>query len=240
MNLPSDIHGCVAVNFHESLTWMHYQQDILARIRSLTVENLYALMDSPDRTQDPNFDALVMAESPPPGEAEFHEKASIATTLSPLLDEAVQAGSTLRVVGSNRPNLSRKGYRWRDDLVRWIQKGVEIRYFLIQPTEKCLATLRSVAEQSESGKVHVWHAAPLDKPSADEDAAWLEKLESTHFATLTDPDLVWYEAKHERNSLQARDCFYYPPQSVYGRALASVLSARFDRLAKSSYVKKIV
>ena len=214
---------------------------MLQRIDAMTSEDFHALIDRPKGKGVPfNLEALQLAARPPAGESQYHEEAAIAYTLSDLLEKDITPQSTLRIVGSNRPNLTQKGYRWGEDLLRWDLLGVQIRYLLINPGDETLKVMQTLAKNGK-GNLQVWVAQlNIDNEPADEEQAWLQELESTHFTTLSDPSLLWFEEHHPEQSIKATGCRFYPSTSAYGQAVGTTLNARFDELITCSHVTQTV
>lgn len=218
---------------------LSYANQILASVRSMTAEDFDRLMKRPGRPASSGLELLSMAANPPPGASSYFKKASIASKLVPLLDPLLGADSILRVVGSNRPNLTQRDYPWKSKLPEWANQGVQVRMLMLDPSEEAVRVLHELQSETPD-QIKIWTAA--SEPSAPTDTEtrlWLRELESTHFVSVENPSLLWFESYHLPGSIQADHCRFYSQDSTYGRALAHQLNERFDGLIASPQVSQL-
>ena len=216
-----------------------YANQILASVRSMTADDFDRLMKRPGRPASSGIELLSMAANPPPGASRYFKKASIASKLVPLLDPLLENGSTLRVVGSNRPNLTQRDYPWKTKLKEWAKRGIHIHMLMLDPSEEGVSVLNEL-QSAAPDQIKIWTAASQPTAATNTNTRlWLRELESTHFVSVENPSLLWFESYHLPGSIQADHCRFYSQDSAYGRALAHQLNERFDGLIASPQVSAL-
>ncbi len=180
----------------------------------------------------PESEFLVDMNAGGPGVVSF-EVAHIATDLVPLADRYLTGASRIKIVGADGASVCQENYRWTGDLMRWVELGAHVEYLLLNPGESAIARLSREAEKSRDseGSLHVIRL-DANKAVKNEDAALLQRWQTFHFISFSDPKQLWVEQSHPAGSV-AHDCAYYSPPAAERSAAWDLLTAQFEHVVNT-------
>jgi len=157
-------------------------------------------------------------------------KAYIAETLAPNVDKHLGEHSSARIVGYDAGYLQKDGETWFGTLARWLDRGCDIEYLLINPHIE--PGVKSKLESLAAGRKGRFVVRTVtDTPPVDpRDKAVIEKWRTYHFCLFANPRQLWVEKNHPIGEYNAYDCSYVPPNVAEELADYRILNSQFSRL----------
>ena len=140
--------------------------------------------------------------------------AQIANDLAPLVDKLSLENGRLRLVGHDGEYILGKNRRlWRNSLSRWLKKGLDIEYILMDPSREIIDSFTKIKEQAkeEDGRLKIFIFECADKPVE------LERLKTCHPTLFCGDDgtrAMWIEEDHQPGCRFAYDVVYVPPGAM--------------------------
>ena len=124
-------------------------------------------------------------------------------------------GSELWIFGSDgRYIVKSKRKRWRREFLKWTDKGLKIRYILLDVDEEVHEELRTLKEELKGN----FDAVALNKGAVPEIAIELETRHPTLFLGREGQNAAWIEGLHRRDSVYAYDVDYISPKAMQRQA----------------------
>ena len=144
--------------------------------------------------------------------------AQIANDLVPLVNELPLKKGTLQFVGYDGGYILGKNRNlWKDSLLEWLKKGLNVEYLLIAPSEEVIEAFRRIKEETkkEIGQLSIFKYIEPTKMSEKKD--W-EQLKTCHPTLFVGDDkttrAMWIEGNHPIGSEFAYDVTYVPPDAM--------------------------
>ena len=142
----------------------------------------------------------------------FIQRVSVATDLAPLISGLAPFNDCqLWIFGSDgRYVVKGKRKRWRRALSDWSNKGLHIKYILLDADEKVREELLELKDKMK-GK---FDAVCLAEGAVPDLARELETCHPTLFIGPDNKDAAWIERLHPRDSAYAYDVKYVSPNAL--------------------------
>lgn len=153
--------------------------------------------------------------------------ATIADNLGAEADQHVTAGTVLRVVGYDLPNVADPDYCWTARyLPSWLDRGAVVQYFAVKPCLEAIDNLRGLARKAPKKLQAKALRTSFELP---ERAAKLAEMWRTfHFAVFSGAPQLWVEMNHPEGVKIAHECYYFGPESAEELPLYFSCQSRFD------------
>lgn len=156
-----------------------------------------------------------------------HKVATIATTLRQDAESSVSERTILRVVGNDLPNVADPLYTWsKNCLPDWLQRGVEVRYFALNPSEQAVQNLALLSENGNLKAKRLAGIEKLDETAKRCSAQW----KTFHFAVFENSPQLWVEMSHRPDQKTASDCYYFGPEHAEKLFLYEDCKSDFDHM----------
>ena len=142
--------------------------------------------------------------------------AQIANDLVPLIDKLSLDNSRLRIVGYDGQYILGENRRlWRNALSRWLKKGLNVEYILMNPSQDVVNSFTRIKDKAKikDGRLKIF---VLECPDAN-GLKEVKRLKTTHPTLFSGGDgtkAMWVEGDHPLGSRFAYDVTYVPPGAM--------------------------
>lgn len=146
--------------------------------------------------------------------------AQIANDLVPLVNELPLKKGTLQFVGYDGGYILGKNRNlWKDSLLEWLKKGLNVEYLLVAPSEEVIEAFRRIKEETkkEIGQLSIFKCIEPAEELSESKKDW-EQLKTCHPTLFVGDDkttrAMWIEGNHPIGSEFAYDVTYVPPDAM--------------------------
>lgn len=157
--------------------------------------------------------------------------ANIATDLGPQLENLLQNGSHLSIVGYDGATVADPKYVWKPTLERWLQRGCTIDYLLLAPSATAIAAFKKVSQGLTNGqRLRLFRRKQVRQQNIPNVELVLDEWETFHFVVSESPETLWIETNHPTSDPKAHNCYFFPPKAALETGLAKDYKRRFDQV----------
>lgn len=161
------------------------------------------------------------------------DRANIATDMVPLVNDDLKHGSSIRITGYDGTSLADEDYPWFAELCKWIDRGCNIEYLMINPSDDARDRMLALEEHGKEsgGSFHGYEIQPESVTNGFEKSL-IERWTTLHFVLFggDGPRQMWIEGNHQPCSRQAEDCYYYDKELASNSGIYEILDSHFSHV----------